>query len=48
VSGNYETCTPQAPIDRRFLRKLQKIDTLFSLDKRLLLGTVDAFLARVS
>ncbi|MGH7857288.1 MAG: helix-turn-helix domain-containing protein [Candidatus Binatia bacterium] len=35
-------------IDRRFLRRLQKIDRLSAHEKKLLLGTIDAFLAKVS
>lgn len=34
--------------DRRFLRRLQRIDKLSKRDKELLLGTVDAFLLKVS
>ena len=36
------------PIDRRFLRRLQKLDKLSTRDKKLLLGTIDAFLSKVS
>ncbi len=35
-------------VDRRFLRRLRKIDRLSDRDKRLLLGTIDAFLSKVS
>lgn len=35
-------------IDRRFLRRLQKVGRLSAHDKKLLLGTIDAFLAKVS
>lgn len=35
-------------VDRRFLRRLRKIDQLTDHDKRLLLGTIDAFLSKVS
>ena len=35
-------------VDRRFLRRLRKIDRLSNHDKRLLLGTIDAFLSKVS
>lgn len=35
-------------IDRRFLRRLQKVDRLSAHDKKLLLGTIDAFLSKVS
>jgi len=35
-------------IDRRFLRRLHKVDKLSSRDKKLLLGTIDAFLSKVS
>lgn len=35
-------------VDRRFLRRLRKIDQLSDHDKRLLLGTIDAFLSKVS
>lgn len=34
--------------DRRFLRRLQKIDKLSKRDKQSLLGTIDAFLSKVS
>lgn len=39
---------PEAPVDRRFLRRLQKIDKLSSHEKKILLCTIDAFLAKVS
>jgi len=35
-------------VDRRFLRRLQKIDKLSKRDKQSLLGTIDAFLSKVS
>jgi transcriptional regulator with XRE-family HTH domain len=35
-------------IDRRFLRRLKKVDKLSPHDKKLLLGTIDAFLSKVS
>jgi len=35
-------------VDRRFLRRLRKIGRLSDHDKRLLLGTIDAFLSKVS
>lgn len=35
-------------IDRRFLRRLQRVDKLSPHDKKLLLGTIDAFLAKIS
>lgn len=35
-------------VDRRFLRRLRKIGQLSDHDKRLLLGTIDAFLSKVS
>jgi transcriptional regulator with XRE-family HTH domain len=35
-------------VDRRFLRRLRKVDRLSDHDERLLLGTIDAFLAKVS
>ena len=34
--------------DRRFLRRLHKIDKLSRRDKQSLLGTIDAFLSKVS
>jgi transcriptional regulator with XRE-family HTH domain len=34
--------------DRRFLRRLQKIDRLSKRDKENLLGTIDAFLSKIS
>lgn len=36
------------PLDRRFLRRLQKLDKLTAHQKRLLLGTIDAFLSKAS
>jgi transcriptional regulator with XRE-family HTH domain len=43
------TASPQGgQVDRRFLRRLQKIDKLSKRDKQSLLGTIDAFLAKVS
>jgi len=35
-------------VDRRFLRRLEKIDKLSKRDKQSLLGTIDAFLSKVS
>jgi transcriptional regulator with XRE-family HTH domain len=35
-------------LDRRFLRRLEKIDRLSKRDKQSLLGTIDAFLSKVS
>jgi transcriptional regulator with XRE-family HTH domain len=35
-------------LDRRFLRRLQKIDRLTPHQKKILLGTIDAFLSKVS
>src|SRR5262245_11040933 len=35
-------------LDRRFLRRLQKIDKLSAHQKKILLGTIDAFLSKVS
>jgi transcriptional regulator with XRE-family HTH domain len=35
-------------LDRRFLRRLQKIDKLSAHQKKILLGTIDAFLTKVS
>jgi transcriptional regulator with XRE-family HTH domain len=34
--------------DRRFLRRLEKVDRLSKRDKEALLGTIDAFLSKVS
>jgi transcriptional regulator with XRE-family HTH domain len=39
--------TDQAP-DRRFVRRLQKIQKLSAHEKKILLSTIDAFLARAS
>ena len=36
------------PIDRRFLRRLKKVDKLSAHQQKLLLGTIDAFLSKVS
>jgi transcriptional regulator with XRE-family HTH domain len=35
-------------LDRRFVRRLQKIDRLSAHQKKILLGTIDAFLSKVS
>lgn len=35
-------------LDRRFVRRLRKIDKLSAHEKKLLLGTIDAFLSKVS
>lgn len=35
-------------VDRRFLRRLEKIDRLSKRDKQSLLGTIDAYLSKVS
>jgi len=35
-------------VDRRFLRRLKKVGKLSAHDKKLLLGTIDAFLSKVS
>lgn len=35
-------------LDRRFLRRLRKVDRLSVHQKKLLLGTIDAFLSKVS
>jgi transcriptional regulator with XRE-family HTH domain len=35
-------------LDRRFLKRLQKIDKLSAHQKKILLGTIDAFLSKVS
>lgn len=35
-------------VDRRFLRRLKHVDKLSPHQKRILLGTIDAFLAKVS
>lgn len=36
------------PLDRRFVRRLQKVHKLSAHEKKLLLGTIDAFLSKVS
>jgi transcriptional regulator with XRE-family HTH domain len=36
------------PLDRRFLRRLQKVDKLSTHDQKTLLRTIDAFLSKVS
>jgi transcriptional regulator with XRE-family HTH domain len=36
------------PLDRRFLRRLQKVDKLTAHQKKILLGTIDAFLSTAS
>jgi transcriptional regulator with XRE-family HTH domain len=40
--------SPHGQVDRRFLRRLQKIDKLSKRDQQSLLGTIDAFLSKVS
>jgi transcriptional regulator with XRE-family HTH domain len=40
--------SPNGQVDRRFLRRLQKIDKLSKRDQQSLLGTIDAFLSKVS
>jgi transcriptional regulator with XRE-family HTH domain len=47
-AGNLESAGTMPPIDRRFLRRFQKIERLSPHDKKLLLGTIDAFLAAVT
>lgn len=42
--GNGEDQT----LDRRFVRRLRKLDKLSAHEKKLLLGTIDAFLSKVS
>lgn len=44
ISGNGDT---QAT-DRRFVRRLQRIDRLTPHQKKILLGTIDAFLSKAS
>ena len=36
------------PLDRRFLRRLKQLDLLSPHQKKILLGTIDAFLSKVS
>jgi transcriptional regulator with XRE-family HTH domain len=36
------------PLDRRFLRRLKQLDKLSPHQKKILLGTIDAFLSKVS
>lgn len=38
----------EPPIDRRFLRRLKQVEKLSPHQKKLLLGTIDAFLTKVS
>ncbi len=40
--------TPEPPLDRRFLRRLKHVEKLSAHQKKLLLGTIDAFLSKVS
>ena len=35
-------------LDRRFVRRLQRLDKLSACQKKILLGTIDAFLSKVS
>jgi transcriptional regulator with XRE-family HTH domain len=39
---------PEAPVDRRFLRRLKQVEKLSPHQQKLLLGTIDAFIAKVS
>lgn len=39
---------PEPPLDRRFLRRLKQVEKLSPHQKKLLLGTIDAFLTKVS
>jgi transcriptional regulator with XRE-family HTH domain len=34
-------------LDRRFVRRLQKVEKLSAHEKKLLLGTIDAFLSKI-
>ena len=36
------------PLDRRFLRRLKQIEKLSPHQQKILLGTIDAFIAKVS
>jgi transcriptional regulator with XRE-family HTH domain len=36
------------PVDRRFLRRIERLDRLSRRDQQALLGTIDAFLTKVS
>ena len=50
ILGAHATAAAEAfpVIDRRFLRRLKHVDKLSRHQKRLLLGTIDAFLSKVS
>lgn len=40
--------TQTATLDRRFVRRLQRLEKLSAHQKKILLGTIDAFLTKVS
>ena len=40
--------TQSATLDRRFVRRLQRLEKLSAHQKKILLGTIDAFLTKVS
>jgi hypothetical protein len=48
IVADKPVATNGLPQDRRFLRRLQMIDKLSKRDKQSLLGTIDAFLTKVS
>jgi hypothetical protein len=39
---------PEPPLDRRFLRRLKRVEKLSPHQQKILLGTIDAFIAKVS
>ena len=48
ILGLADVKDQDTPRDRRFLRRLKRMEKLSPHDKKLLLGTIDAFLSKVS
>jgi transcriptional regulator with XRE-family HTH domain len=48
TAASRTAATAEPPIDRRFLRRLKQVEKLSAHQKKLLLGTIDAFLSKVS
>jgi hypothetical protein len=48
LGGTPTAAATGAPRDRRFLRRLKQVEKLSAHQQKLLLGTIDAFIAKVS
>jgi transcriptional regulator with XRE-family HTH domain len=48
ILGGAATTTKETPLDRRFLRRLKRVEKLSPHQQKILLGTIDAFIAKVS